>query len=166
MDVTAANTHTHHTEQVLDVLGCPDGDALGAAPLAQESSGSLAVPCVPVLPACSMGPWSWSAVRGWRKARGQSTGSAWGWSQKSSSGKRIPSKKPRKSEFSGGWVSPASRFWRSNLEHFLALFLNGRMEVGRGKTVRTIVTTGRNVPPRVRRQRLLGLQWNEWLKST
>lgn len=40
------------------------------------------------------------------------------------------------------------------------------MEVGRGKTVRTIVTTGRNVPPRVRRQQLLGLQWNEWFRVT
>ena len=118
----------------------------------------------PSCPACSTGPWSWSAVRGWRRARGQSTGSAWGWSQKSPSGKRSPSKKPRKSElFSGGWVSPASCFWRSDLEHFLALFLNGRMEVGRGKTMQTIVTRGRNVPPRVRRQQLLGLQWNEWL---
>ena len=37
------------------------------------------------------------------------------------------------------------------------------MEVGRGKTMQTIVTIGRNVPPRVRRQQLLGLQWNEWL---
>ena len=35
--------------------------------------------------------------------------------------------------------------------------------MGRGKTMQTIVTRGRNVPPRVRRQQLLGLQWNEWL---
>ena len=32
------------------MLGCPDADALGAAPLARGSSGSLAVPCAPVLP--------------------------------------------------------------------------------------------------------------------
>ena len=36
------------------------------------------------------------------------------------------------------------------------------MDVGRGKAVQTIVSTGRNVPPRVRRQQLLGLQWDEW----